>query len=451
MMGALPDWMEDDSGGSAPPPEDTLRAPAKALPSWMEEEAAPEPGMAATALHHGAQGLTAGFSDELAGVGASTLGNLRRIKEQVGERLAGKPGVGIVQSAKNAWGAMTGDYTRARDEERATLDATEKAHPAVAFGSNLAGGMAGAALTGGASMGVRGAAAMGALSGFGSSRADNVGEQVQDALLGAGTGVVAHGIGKGIGKALGFPGNLARKGVATAETEIGQKAARGVDEAIASARGELGGEVQKGNRLAENMMRLEPEMNTGQAQSLAAQKAARDALNARLIDSNLKDLPGQAGVIAGKDAALAALVQNRTPAIAAAEEGLRKAGPGQLLGAPLGAAGGALKNRWTSMAGGGAGAVLGSAFGPAGAAAGAVAGSSAGHALGGALQNPESRRTLYLGIGRLLAAPDALGKYAPSLAAAYARGPDALAATHAVLLKRDPEYQRTLDQAQGGQ
>lgn len=84
---------------------------------------------------------------------------------------------------------------------------------------------------------------------------------------------------------------------------------------------------------------------------------------------------------------------------------------------------------------------------------GGIPGALAG-AVGGALIGPRvlasSAVTTNALSNIIKQAPEALGKYAPALEAAAARGGNALAATHKILSETDPEYRSKINQIQSG-
>jgi len=113
------------------------------------------------------------------------------------------------------------------------------------------------------------------------------------------------------GKLLGYFRGLGNRAVGKAS----EKAASEVAAEIASARGALGGEVQKGNRIVENLRRLGPDLSP-------EQQALINDLEQRLSASNLESLPAQAGTIATKDAELAALKSGASDAFHARRDQL---------------------------------------------------------------------------------------------------------------------------------
>jgi hypothetical protein len=133
-----------------------------------------EPGMLESGARGLEQGATLGFGDEINGALSTLLDTL---------------------TGRNKKLSILDDYTKQRNESRAAFDAAQKAHPYVSFAGNLAGGLAPALLTGGASLpeqGLAGAAKMGAMygaiGGLGSSNADltkgDVGQAVKDTATG---------------------------------------------------------------------------------------------------------------------------------------------------------------------------------------------------------------------------------------------------------------------------
>lgn len=203
------------------------------------------------------------------------------------------------------------DYKQERDRLRAEDAAARQQHPYIygateAVGSALpAAGLAVA--TGGTSMApmlakaaLPLAAGQGALQGAGSSNANTAGGLVRDASIGGGLGAAGYGLGALLGSAGRGIAGWARGKATQAVARAGEKAAEEVATGISSARGALGGEVQKGQRIVENLRRLGPELSPEQQQLV-------NELEQRLTASTLESLPAQAGTIATKDAELAAL------------------------------------------------------------------------------------------------------------------------------------------------
>lgn len=219
--------------------------------------------------------------------------------------------------------------------------------------------------TGLASMGTSGA-----LYGAGASDAPDLAGVAKDAAVGSLAGAAAGKVLSVAGKGLGWIG---RKGVeksGLASARAGAKAAEEVGGEVASAAGKYGGEVQKGSRYVENLMRLESEMTPAQKalyQELQT-KGVVPNLQQQVAQSTLEALPGQASSIAARQAELAAAqegapaaVLSRTKDLLSTNEAKHQLaerawryGPvalgsavGTALGGPLGTAVGALSGAGT--------------------------------------------------------------------------------------------------------
>jgi hypothetical protein len=139
-----------------------------------------EPGMIESGLRGLEQGATLGFGDELNGAMSTLLDTL---------------------TGRNKNLSILDDYAKQRDESRAAFKAAEDAHPYISGAANLAGGIAPALLTGGASLpeqGIAGAAKLGALygavGGLGNSEADLTRGQVGQSIRDTATGGVMGGV-----------------------------------------------------------------------------------------------------------------------------------------------------------------------------------------------------------------------------------------------------------------
>jgi hypothetical protein len=202
-------------------------------------------------------------------------------------------------------------YRQDRDAVRSEQEGFRKAHP-VAYGAGeVAGGMVPgtvATLATGGAAALPMALAQGGAAGAGYSNADTAGGLARDTGLGVGIGALGYGAGQAVGKAFSGVAGLAGRGVRLAESRAASRAADEIAAEIASARGSLGGEVQKGQRLVENLRRLGPQL-TPEEQAAVAQ------LEQRLTQSTREALPGQVGTINAKDAELAALQQGASGAL----------------------------------------------------------------------------------------------------------------------------------------
>lgn len=236
------------------------------------------PGYAETALMGAAQGATFNFSDELEGV-VGVAGELAdRGLEKIG--LSDGP-VGKMTGEKLTRPQLLEVYRQYRDRARAENDLAAKTNPK----TFIAGAIAGGAATGPASAakgglktlvieGAKLGAKQGAVGGLGASNSDLT-DLTLDSFLGAakdtavGTlaggavGAVAPVVVKGVtatGKALKDGGKkLIEKGMARVEDAKERALATATKEEmanLASLKGELGGETQKGSRLTENLRRI---------------------------------------------------------------------------------------------------------------------------------------------------------------------------------------------------
>lgn len=467
----------------------------------LEEEPAAAAGpTAGEALARGVgQGATLGFMDELAGVTQAAadqgiLGTLFPLSKPLmyaAQIAAGRPlgeeigGAG--EEAKRRGLGPLEQYREARDAERAASARAQEAHP-VEFGvAQLAGGLP-LAVASGPSM--RAATALGAAAGLGGAEGDLTRGEVLPALaqtaVGAGLGAAGQKVGQQLARPISWLAQRAGKGVAEAAGKL-QELARGrFGKEVAEAAGALGGEVQKGNRFVENLMRLG---STGTPQQKAAIQAMEQAgilqeLRERLLDANIGDLPAQAGLINARQLALQDLQNNATKLIAKYAQEV--ASPWAQLKPRL--------QRYAapalgSLVGGGAGAVVGGGVGLAlgggeGGTAGAVAGGLAGagarpaaRALVRMAQHPAIAGPAWGAVEWLATraaqivplAPRALGmmgagmqervarafransalaqRHGASYQQALERGPEALEAWHEVTKQRDPAYRAALEES----
>lgn len=158
---------------------DWEEVPTEAINDWEEVSFGPKkPGMLESGLRGAAQGLGMGFADEITGALESTAGSLGLVPDKT--------------------------YEQARDESRANYIAAEKANPLTYGAAQLGGGVASLAIPGlnvakgaGLATTVGKTALQGALTGLGSSEADNAGDLAKDAitggLVGGGAGVLGSG------------------------------------------------------------------------------------------------------------------------------------------------------------------------------------------------------------------------------------------------------------------
>jgi len=303
--------------------------------------------------------------------------------------------LGFGDELEAGWKHLVGgaDYTKTRDQLRADEANARSQHP-IAYGAAEAVGgavpfLAGAALTGGAAspllagrtaLGV--AAGQGALQGAGYSEGKNARSLARDTALGAGVGVAGYGLGQGLAAAGRGLARFARAGSTVAAARATEKAANEIAAEIASAKGSLGGEVQKGSRLVENLGRFGTKLGP-------EEQAAAAALAQRVEASNLQSLPGQAATIGAKDAELQALktgasdaLKSRTAELLSTAEAKRQLSARALRYGPVAA-----------------GTLIGTAIGgPVGSAVGALAGAGSRPMVRSTLrmlQNPAVQKAAY--------------------------------------------------------
>ena len=267
-----------------------------AAPKWAsapEVSAAPAVGRGEAALAGAAQGVSMGYGDEM----------------KAGWRSLFPKSLG------------GGDYVAERDKLRADNEAARKAHPVLYGAGEVAGGIVPAAgmavATGGTSVApvlaraaLPMAAGQGAVQGAGLSNADSAGGVARDAALGGGLGVAGYGVGSALGSAGRGLSRFFRGKATEASAQAAEKAAQEVADNIKSATGSLGGEVQKGQRMVENLRRLAPDLTP-------EEQAVMSKLEDRLAASTREALPSQAATIEARDAELAALKSGASDALAA--------------------------------------------------------------------------------------------------------------------------------------
>lgn len=271
------------------------------------------------------QGFTFGYADEINGA-AQALG-----EKYLPESLGG----GGAAAARKPIGDL---YRGNRDSFRQENKAAEDAHPWMYLAGNVLGGLpSGALLPGftaakGAGLAAQGAGkaariltaaanagGQGLAYGAGSSSAADALGVAKDAakfgVAGAGLGAAGATVAEGLGAASRAFGRASSKAVQRAE-EMGAKEAAAQ---VASARGSLGAQRQQANRLVENLQRLKDSgtATPDQLMQLEAMKPHLEALNRKLMDAGLKDLPGMAADVEGAQAAYGALAEAE-PAMAQA-------------------------------------------------------------------------------------------------------------------------------------
>jgi len=266
------------------------------------------PGKGEALLRGAAQGATMGFGDEIAGAY---------------DALSSAPGQAIYEwrHPEDAKSASLGErYRQGRDEARAANEAAKKAHGNYYLGGELAASLAPALLTSGLGTGATAARAVGtaakalapralalaagqgAAQGLGYSNADTARGLAGDSLLGAGIGLAGHALGTAAGAAGSRLVGRAADKAAAATAKAGNQAAEEVAEALATAKGNLGSEVQKGSRYIENLMRLEQSMSPEQKalySELQASGVIPD-LQRAVAQNTLEALPSQAETIANR-------------------------------------------------------------------------------------------------------------------------------------------------------
>jgi hypothetical protein len=156
----------------------------KQVPAEPSAPAAQTPSALETGLAKFSQGASLGFGDELAG-GLEAVGSLAGLRGLGGDfsDIRGET------PEENAEDFQT-VYRKGRDARRKGLEAAEKAHPVIAKGAEVAGGVTTGLATGGlgsaSRLGILGKeAALGAAQGYGESDAEDLKTQGKDALKGA--------------------------------------------------------------------------------------------------------------------------------------------------------------------------------------------------------------------------------------------------------------------------
>lgn len=149
-----------------------------------------KPSVAATAIRKTAQGLSSGFSDELAG-GVEAAGRM------VGLQGLGGPlkDISIANGATFNADDLKQAYQEGRDQERAKLKLDSEVNPGTSLVSEIGGAIVSPVnkLAKGMSL-VKGGAVLGGLYGLGTSERESLAGNVVDAAVGAGTGA-AFGFG----------------------------------------------------------------------------------------------------------------------------------------------------------------------------------------------------------------------------------------------------------------
>lgn len=265
-----------------------------------------------------AQGGTMGLGDEGAGLGAATQAAVAAQPE-----LAGVPDAELYALARST--TRGEDYSRMRNQSRASNKAVQEAHPGYYAAGEVTGAMApaaasallgGAAAPTGASVlrrlmspgALAASAGQGAVQGAGYSDASTPGALAADSSLGAGVGTLAHGLGAVVGAAGSSVASRLRGVADAARGRAGTQAETEVADKLRTAIGRYGGEVQKGSRFSENIGRLGTELTP-------EEQALKSALEEQVGASTRAALPGQSATIATRKAEMEALQAGAPDAI----------------------------------------------------------------------------------------------------------------------------------------
>ena len=441
---------------------------------WADEPAAPEQekmSAGRAGVLGFAQGGSFGFADEIGGaLGKLLLPEPVKVNTaaQAGdspEALEMKRRIAAEQAADPSTYQMTRDLVRGEAEQ------ARRERPNEYMAGEVGGALATAVLPGGAvGTGARAAttgarigraaltgAGIGSAYGLGSSKADlaegEFGAAALDTGIGGAFGAAGGALGQGVSELGGGivrrVHDFAKRRVGQADAGLDTLAQEQVQKSLSSASGDLGAVVQQGNRLVENLMRLEStgSLTPAQAQLLSKMKASGqwDELVNRLAQSNLDDLPGKAAEVEARQGVLSQLQGGKDEAFDAARKAV--ADPmAQVMprvkryAAPVAAV----------LGGGGLGGVVGLAAGgnPVEVGFSALAGAGtrpAVNAVQRMFRHPAVQRPIFAALQRLTQTnPEALGRFAKPLAAAAAKGERELQATSYVLAQRDPEYRDML-------
>jgi hypothetical protein len=414
---------------------------AAAIPAWRASKSAPapepaKPSAASVGVHHGLQGMTLGFADELGGAaGAAAQGVVNLLPQSLRDSLD------LVSAP------VADAYADIRDTERQTLKEGKAAHGGVAMGAELIGGVLSPVNAIGAGVqGLRGAvglgAGMGAAYGLGSSDADSAGELVRDTTIGgvfgAGGGALAHGVGVAADRA----GKWAGGKVAAATQKIDDLATKRAAEPTATARSGAGTSATDAYRKAELTL---------QNPQATAQEVREAAM--LLMERNTKATAGLGDAATRKAAKSAEYVQ------AMADEPARKAAAVKEIGDPWVSVKQLAKTYAVPLVGAAVGGVAGD--GPLGAIAGGGIGMLTGRGYSPMVNNvirhlkkPAMQRALWTPVSLLAQKnPQALGRFGKAIAGALGTGgDDAGLALHYALLNSDPEYgQRVAELAESAE
>lgn len=399
----------------------------------------PEVGGLESVLRGGAQGLSLGFADELAGAVGAARGALSGDERDLGDV-----------------------YRQERDESRAAYRAAEAANPGLYRAGEIGGGVAGAFVPGlGVGKGLAGAlragAALGGAAGLGGSEADltrgDVGGALADTAGGAAFGAIGGAAGHGLGKLAGRVTERAARGIRGAEADAGEQAAMAAQRNLRTARSALGGEasaglnaVAKAEEVVANPGAFRPDQVERAAAWLGTPEVAALRQNAA---QNV--LEGGAGRLSGSlQTARNAFQSAQQAATPEAIEGAA----GELLTNPirkqLAPRVATLGHRLLPAALAGGGALVG---GPEGAAIGSGLGAIAaltsgrpGIVIRNALRSPGVRKLVWDAVQKAVPS-GALGRYGPLLGRVAATNLDEAFRLHSALLERDDDYAEKVKRA----
>jgi hypothetical protein len=390
-----------------------------------EKQTGPAPDAIRSATLGASQYGTFGFADE---IGQKVADYLER-SGAYGTRARPGANASPEQRALAASTPTLGENVKA--DMRAEAASAADAHPFAYHGAGLATSLvapgAGSFATGPVGV-VASGAVQGALTGAGASEAADPLEVAQDAalggLVGAGATAAIHGVTEAPGAVRNWLGDEA----ANARAQGVASNAAALQAAEDSARGGVGGRVQVGNRIVENMDRLAPNMTPGDAARMQGYEAAGvlPELRNKLAASNLDALPGAVGQIEDAERQYAAAQAANTPQQA------EKMFAGQVAGVPKAIAGAYAQGAKNSAIAHGINFIANWVPGLPNGARSAI----------GAASTPQGIFKIATLAAKGLAPADALGRFAQPLLAAAARGPEVLASAIYLLNQRDPEFRK---------
>lgn len=541
-LGEVDDWQddpgdwEDESVSATAPPQPiapngpVLRAPERSIWNTIRNMAEtsgtvpvgliPDEGTVRGAVASIAQGPALNWADEEAGLLAQNAGLSRQMRDGLSAETeaaifdraeayaaGGMPFSDAVQrAADDVMGFGGVDYKKGRDAFRDVEGAFRKENPAAAFALQTGSGML-APTPRGADSGsflsrYMSAMVPGAVSGAGAAaEAEDMAEAAAvGAPLSAAGQAVGEVAGDVAGAVLGRVGQWAGARVAGAQEKAQSMAADKIAAEVASAKGRLGAVTQEANRALENLLRLESTggLSGEQAATLATlrQNGTLPALQSKLADAMLEQVPGAAGRVDIARSAFEGLSERAPQASAEAAEDILSGAEAKrqvgerlkrylptVLGSMYGAGAGAGAS--VAMGGGPGEAVIGAlagagirpalragqrmmahpavqsrVFSPVANASGAASslmsdalprlGPAATYAWRNGQEAPMRGDTTSSDLvqGVLAESPEALGPYAQQLQQAAADGN--LPIVHYALQQKDPQYRRMLDQFRGG-